>query len=131
MSVISGHIFRPLLDQTKVEILHYAESCKVYYHEDSSNTDMTFERNKIRHAIIPTLVGINPQVHRTFGNLAKYMQELTEFFDIETRTWLSEAEKESRKPKTFLVSEFTQSHPSFQREIIAELYRHAHGGSSQ
>lgn len=131
MLTLSGTIFRPMLEQTKAEILHYAESCNIAYREDSTNASTAFERNKIRHLVLPTLLEINPSAHRTFANLAKYMQEITEFFDSESRQWFREAEIASGKPRTFLVSEFAQAHPFFQRELIAELYREAHGGSSQ
>lgn len=131
MSKLSEHIFRPLLEQTKAEILHYTESCHIAYREDSTNGDIVFERNKIRHQILPVLLELNPSVHRTFTNLAGYMQEIVSFFDSECREWFIEAARISGKPHSFLIEDFTREQPFFQRELIAELYRDAHGASSQ
>ena len=46
---------RPLLAQSKQDIVAYCEEEKVSYCEDSSNTDLSFQRNHIRHELIPVL----------------------------------------------------------------------------
>lgn len=131
MSTVSWHIFRPMLEQTKEEILHYAAHCHVPYREDSSNMDVRFERNKIRLEVLPVFREINPSIHRTFHHLAAYMQEVTEYFDHTSTVWLRDAEVKSGKKNTFLISDFCAVHPFFGRELIAHLYREAHNGSSQ
>lgn len=131
MSVLSGDIFRPLLEQTKDEILHYAQVCNIPYREDSSNADIVFERNKIRHQMLPVFAELNPSFHKTFQHLADFMQEIVEYFDVSTKKWLHLQSQKSGIPQTFLIEDFVSEHEFFQREIIAELYRHAHGESSQ
>ena len=44
---------RPLLNTPKAELLAYAASHKVQWHEDSTNTDQTYLRNYIRHSVLP------------------------------------------------------------------------------
>lgn len=131
MSILSGNIFRPLLEQTKAEILHYAETCSIQYREDSTNSDIVFDRNRIRLQILPILLELNPSVQHTFQNLAHHMQEIVEYFDVATQKWLQDAAKRSGQADSFLIDEFLAEHSFFQREIIAELFRHAHGASSQ
>jgi tRNA(Ile)-lysidine synthase len=65
MSVISGFIFRPLLNTSKSDILEYARERQVDYREDSTNIDTTYDRNRIRHDIIPVLESLNPSIHNT------------------------------------------------------------------
>ena len=66
MSCISGDIFRPLLAVSKQEIRNYAKEQNIEYREDSSNSDITYDRNRIRQDIIPVLESLNPSIHTTF-----------------------------------------------------------------
>lgn len=65
MSQISGYIFRPLLSTLKSDILQYARDHSVEFREDSTNSDLTYDRNRIRHDIIPVLESLNPSIHST------------------------------------------------------------------
>lgn len=131
MSNLSGYILRPLLSVTKKDIYQYAHEYKVEYREDSTNTDTTYDRNRIRHDIIPVLEWLNPSIHTTMNELALYMQSLGSFLSRQVESWLSEAEIDSCKPNTFLISSFLILDPFFQSEIISYLYTRAHSGSSQ
>lgn len=55
-------IVRPLLNVHKVELLSYIESRGVPYCIDASNDDITYQRNRIRHRVIPELSNINPAI---------------------------------------------------------------------
>ena len=48
-------ILRPLLEYSKAEIIKYAKENNIKYREDSSNTDIKYVRNYIRHEILPRL----------------------------------------------------------------------------
>ena len=95
MSMVSGFIFRPLLTTTKSDILAYAHEHQIEYREDSTNTDTTYDRNRIRHDIIPVLESMNPSVHHTISELADYMQSLEEFLSASVVSWLRKSELES------------------------------------
>ncbi len=131
MSIVSSYILRPLLSVTKSDILTYAREHQIEYREDSTNTDTTYDRNHIRHDIIPVLESMNPSVHHTISELADYMQSLGDFLSESIRSWLHRSELESWKPHTFLIASFLGVSPFFQSEIITHLYVQAHGGSSQ
>lgn len=53
MSLKSSKIIRPLLNVSRQEIIHYLEDCGVGYREDSSNSDSTFIRNRVRNLLFP------------------------------------------------------------------------------
>jgi tRNA(Ile)-lysidine synthase len=54
---------RPLLCFKRAEIEEYAQQHKLPFREDSSNQDMQYRRNKLRHGLIPVLQKeYNPQV---------------------------------------------------------------------
>lgn len=51
----AGELLRPLLDFTRFELLAYAEQQGLSWVEDESNEQLTFDRNFIRHRVIPAL----------------------------------------------------------------------------
>jgi len=56
------NIIRPLLFATRDEIVTYASGKNIAYREDSSNAQVKYVRNKIRHNILPVFKEINPDV---------------------------------------------------------------------
>ena len=50
-----GHCLRPLLDCSRAEIEAYAQENQLTWITDSSNTDLRFDRNFLRHEILPRL----------------------------------------------------------------------------
>lgn len=53
-------VVRPLLFATRYQIGQYARQNNLLWREDSSNTEIKYHRNKIRHTIIPEFETINP-----------------------------------------------------------------------
>ncbi len=130
MSVVSGYIFRPLLGVTKRDILTYAQEYSVSYREDSSNQQRIYERNRIRHDVVPVLESLNPSIGETVGELAQYMQEVHQFLTTQVESWLTQAEMESWKENCFLIRDFGVISPFFQWEILSYLYARAQWGST-
>ena len=60
-----GHIIRPLLLTPKKELYAWCDRHDVPYIEDTSNQDISFTRNRIRHKIIPEMLEINPGFLKT------------------------------------------------------------------
>ena len=58
----NGLIIRPLLPFSRNEILNYANDNKLTWCEDSSNASLKYERNHIRHKLIPELKSITPDI---------------------------------------------------------------------
>lgn len=61
----NGIIWRPLLGLTKEEILSYIDSQGLTYVEDKSNYDLSFQRNLVRHQLIPLIKKLNPNFSST------------------------------------------------------------------
>lgn len=73
------YVARPLLFAFKEEILDYAQAQKLAYRTDSSNAQLKYKRNIIRHEIIPKLKELNP----AFGDTMLHnMQRLRESAEI-------------------------------------------------
>lgn len=58
--VVRDNIIRPLMFATRKEIEEYAKEQSLEYREDSSNKDDYYQRNNIRHNLIPILEEISP-----------------------------------------------------------------------
>lgn len=61
----SGITIRPLLFAGRAEIEEYAAKHEIKYREDSSNAEVKYKRNLIRHQILPLLKQLNPSVSET------------------------------------------------------------------
>ena len=79
MAVVSNDyivpVVRPLLDVTKEELLLYLKEKDISYCIDSTNEDVRYQRNRIRHRIIPELESINPNVVDAIARLGSSVSE--------------------------------------------------------
>ena len=74
-----GRIIRPLLFATRDQIESYQQSRKIEYREDASNLETKYQRNKIRHDVLPVMEQINPGFMEI---MAGNMERIAEVFDI-------------------------------------------------
>lgn len=61
-------IARPLLFASKDLIVDYAKKNKLNFRNDSSNDEVKYKRNYLRHEIMPGLKKLNPALEITFEN---------------------------------------------------------------
>jgi tRNA(Ile)-lysidine synthase len=59
---------RPLLFASRTELEMFARSASLEWREDASNATDDYQRNVIRHKIIPVLREINPNLEETFSD---------------------------------------------------------------
>ncbi len=58
---------RPLLSATRADVLQYLAEWNLSHVEDSSNESTDYNRNLIRHQVLPVLLQINPQAETAFS----------------------------------------------------------------
>ena len=73
--------YRPLLKVSRDEIEQYCARNNLEPNSDSSNKNIKYKRNLIRHKIIPILKEINPDVLGAVNSLAELAFENSEYFD--------------------------------------------------
>lgn len=71
-------IVRPLLFATKEEIREYARTHHLNYREDSSNQEVKYKRNFIRHQIFPGLKILNPAIEETIHTSIQFFKQSAE-----------------------------------------------------
>ncbi|MBI2259476.1 MAG: tRNA lysidine(34) synthetase TilS [Flavobacteriia bacterium] len=65
MKFKSKKVFRPLLHCSKNSILKYANACNLEWREDSSNSTLKYNRNKLRNEILPNLFKNNSTLKKS------------------------------------------------------------------
>lgn len=70
MRVESGRKLRPFLNLSRSEIREFAEEAELEWREDSSNLSLKYERNWLRHEILPLLEARRPGVAVRLAALA-------------------------------------------------------------
>ena len=86
-------VVRPLLTVTRSEILAYLQELGQPYREDSSNRDLRFTRNRIRHELLPHLAQqYNPSVVGVLASLAGQAEEAYRIEESAAMMLLAETE---------------------------------------
>jgi tRNA(Ile)-lysidine synthase len=75
-----NNVIRPLLVISKQEVKAVAEFWKVDYRDDSSNASIKYQRNLIRHQVIPVLKEINPSLEQTVAQHAEYLNAVESIY---------------------------------------------------
>lgn len=60
-----GHLIRPMMFASREEIAEFAKAADISFRNDSSNQELKYTRNKIRHEVVPVLKEINPKLEET------------------------------------------------------------------
>ena len=77
----SPSILRPLLDATRAEILEYAKRRGLKWVEDESNANTYFQRNFLRHEVLPVIARRFPGYRGTLARSAQHLAEASRVLD--------------------------------------------------
>jgi tRNA(Ile)-lysidine synthase len=83
MPASRGRIIRPLIKLRRSDITAYLTEKKLPWREDSSNSDIRFLRNHIRHRLIPQLSESFPNWRTTLGAFAETQSLAADFIQNE------------------------------------------------
>ncbi|MBK8493345.1 MAG: tRNA lysidine(34) synthetase TilS [Saprospirales bacterium] len=84
---IQGKLIRPLLFTGKTQILDYLHANHLEYRQDLSNQELYYDRNKIRHGVVPVLQSINPDFGAAARRTMQHIREAELFFDYAIQEW--------------------------------------------
>ena len=87
-----GAIIRPLLECSRDEVLQFLEAHGLGWVEDTSNRDERFTRNRVRHRLLPGLLGFaGPRLPELLARTATLLREDERFLQAVTRRRLGRA----------------------------------------
>lgn len=74
------HIIRPMLEAYPQDIKDYLQHRRQSWREDSSNTETIYQRNFIRHHLIPQLEQLNPSFLKSAERTIQHLSGVEAFF---------------------------------------------------
>ncbi|MCU0357277.1 MAG: tRNA lysidine(34) synthetase TilS [Cyclobacteriaceae bacterium] len=83
----NGSVIRPLLFATRQHLELFAQDHNLLWREDYSNADTDYQRNYIRHKIIPLLKELNPSLEQTVLRGMEKLEADYSFFQDAFRAW--------------------------------------------
>lgn len=86
-----GWLLRPLLEVDRAELLSYAQAQQLHWVDDASNADPGFDRNYLRHRIMPLLRERWPATNRVLARSANRCAEVANWLDAEADADLARA----------------------------------------
>jgi tRNA(Ile)-lysidine synthase len=79
--ILSPALLRPLLDIPRSDIEAYARSRKLKWIEDDSNADTGFDRNFLRHRLLPVIEERYPAYRKTLARAGRNFAEAADLLD--------------------------------------------------
>lgn len=90
---VRDNIIRPLLYCSRKEIEAYCNENGLSYVTDSTNAEVEYTRNKIRHMVLPVLEQINPNLIDLFSSLSDNAELVSDFMTSKVNELLNVARK--------------------------------------
>lgn len=96
-----GNIIRPLIELSRADIEQYCEDSALPYMVDSSNDDISYTRNRIRHEVLPALEEVCTGAMEHIARTAATLQRDADCFETLAATLL---DRSRRGPETLDVA---------------------------
>jgi tRNA(Ile)-lysidine synthetase-like protein len=126
--VAEGGVERPLLDVWRSEILAGLAASGHPFRTDRSNEDTRFERNWVRHVLLPLLVGrYGEGVKRRIHKLGERFREIDAFIGDSAARWIR---RNAAGDPPALKRRLYARLPSPVRFAVLQRLLHAHAGKS-
>ncbi len=112
---------RPLLEFTRDEIEQYLIEQGLPWRNDSSNGDRTFQRNRIRHELLPLLEQYNPAIRTSLITTAGLLSDENKLLDDLTDQKIAEICSATPRGITCIRSGLTAMPRALQRRVVRRM----------
>lgn len=120
----SAALIRPLLEVTRGEVLDYLQSLGQPYREDSSNKQLHYTRNRIRHELLPLLERqFNPHVREAIARLSHLAGEANEWIAAQVTSWADKNVRSVAGGFELELEEPETPNDPLLRELLMHLWR--------
>lgn len=113
-SARSGKYIRPMLSLSRLDISEYCDAEQVPHVEDSTNYNLEYTRNFIRHEVLPVVEKMFPQYRKSIERLTGAAKETIAFMDSVAVPY----EVDDRSRIVFSVAALSAAHPALVRHSI-------------
>ena len=94
---VRGIVIRPLLEVSKKDILSFLGENEVAYCVDITNSQVDYDRNRIRHNIMPELTQINDKALEHISEMTARLSDIADYLSLEANGLLQMAKLEDNK----------------------------------
>ncbi|MCR4830841.1 MAG: tRNA lysidine(34) synthetase TilS [Pseudobutyrivibrio sp.] len=94
---VRGIVIRPLLEVSKKDILNFLEENEVGYCVDGTNSQVDYDRNRIRHNVMPELLQINEKALEHISEMTTRLSQVAEYISLEANGLLQMAKLDDNK----------------------------------
>jgi tRNA(Ile)-lysidine synthase len=121
-------VVRPLLEITRKEITDYLEFRGELFREDSTNSMLDYDRNWVRHHLMPTLESrFTPQVSKTLARNAALFSEIETYLDSAAEEVLDELGTDSGEDFLIDLPGFTEAPRILRMQMARTALRRVKG----
>jgi tRNA(Ile)-lysidine synthase len=113
-----GRILRPLLDVSRKDVLGYLEEKSIQYRTDSTNNDISFLRNRVRHKLVTVLDAHFPSWRSSVLALATTQELVADFLESEAKKRLPWEELPDEALFRLREEDFLSAPPILREEAV-------------
>ena len=97
-------LLRPMLSFSRKQIEEYVAANSLEYHDDRTNAETVYKRNRIRHLVFPVFESLNPSFLTTFAREMNAFSEVQEIADDYFRSAREEVSEPAGKGELLRVN---------------------------
>jgi tRNA(Ile)-lysidine synthase len=120
-----GRLARPLLGFTRAETTSYCEERGLPWRDDSSNAELSYARNRLRHGLLPELAKIHPAAAENVLRTAALLRDEAEVLDALVDAEIDGSADGGRG--TISLERFAGLPPALRRLVLQQLADRAAG----
>jgi tRNA(Ile)-lysidine synthase len=120
-----GSLVRPLLQLTREETTRYCEERGLNWRDDTTNAELGYARNRVRHKLVPVLDEIHPAAARNVLRTAALLRDEAEVLDRLIDVELGGANGSGRR--TIELKRLAELAPPLRRLVVQRLADDAAG----
>lgn len=122
MSPFSGNVIRPLLFISKEDIYRFVKEKNIFYIYDTSNEELIYSRNVIRHQVLPVLKKINIHTNKHIFDFSRDVALINDYIAFEKWKLLKKHTLFLENKFHVYASELLNEHPYLVSEIMKTIY---------
>ena len=117
----NGHIIRPLQFANQDQLNDFVVQHHLAWREDSSNESTKYQRNFIRHEIMPKFLEMNAQFDQTIAQTSARIRTIETWIAAEYGTWLADHKKTDAEGNQFISLETSPKDTVMQERLLQSL----------
>lgn len=114
----SDKLIRPMLFTNRKEIEWFAETARVDYRTDHTNNEIVFQRNYIRHEVIPALEKLNPAFRNNLAETIQNLRQVEDYYLKNIENQIDEITESAETQEEMSISLLLET--DFPRQILYE-----------